>query len=181
VTVQSLAHTRPTHGSGKNDSNMVKGRIYKIWSPGRPEVYVGSSTKTLAKVRARHQCFFRNWLHDKCGFFSSFYIFYQKIAGHPVHFETLYEGEFENVDALLKLEREYIEKLPTVNQNRPILYPEERRSGQHSWVPCPKCNKIVRKDKIKYHQLSHLCKPHRLALKAAEVSLGCPEDYMAPL
>jgi hypothetical protein len=158
---------------------MVWGLIYKIWSPGRPEVYVGSSTVSLARVQKRHEHHFRDWLHDKGDFYSSYYIFYQKLAGHPVRFESIHEGEFENVQALRQLEREYIEKLPTVNQVKPIVYPGEIKASRLR-VPCPKCKKIVRKDNLKAHQASLLCKPHRLGL-FSEVSMGCPEDYMAPL
>ena len=135
---------------------MAKGLIYKIWSPGRPEVYVGSSTRPLWAVRRRHENHFRLWLHDRGNFCSSFYIFYQKLAGHPVHFESIHEGEFENVQALYKLERKHIENLTTVNQNKPIMYPGEKQSS-HSQVPCPKCKKIVRKCHLKSHQASRLC------------------------
>jgi hypothetical protein len=132
---------------------MVKGLIYKIWSPGRPEVYVGSSTRSLAKIQERHNTSFRKWLHDKGNFVSSFYIFYQKLAGHPVHFESIHEGEFENVDALRKLEREYIEKLPTVNERTSIRVTEDK----NTMIICPKCKKVTMKKNLKRHQTGQNC------------------------
>ena len=144
----------------------MKGRIYKIWSPGRPEVYVGSSQCSLERIMARHKGKFRDWLYDKGDFVTSTYIFYQQLAGHPVYIETLEEGEFETLGDMRKLEREYIEKLPTVNQYKPgqSLTEEEKREHARGYmrkyyqriycgkrVQCPKCKKSVAKDYLKGH------------------------------
>ena len=147
----------------------MKGQIYKIWSPGRPEVYVGSSQCSLKKIMARHKGTLSNWLADRKHFVTSIYIFYQKLAGHPVYIETLEEGEFETLGDLHKLEREYIKKLPTVNQNIPgqTTNKDEKRAYARAYkksaykkakVPCPKCEKLVQRRCLKKH-LSTCPKP----------------------
>ena len=131
----------------------MKGSIYKIWSPGRPEVYVGSSQCSLKKIMARHKGTLSNWLADKGDFVTSIYIFYQKLAGHPVYIETLEEGEFETVGDLHKLEGEYIEKLPTVNSYKPIRLVIDKKSK----ITCPSCGKVVIKQNLKRHQEGRWC------------------------
>ena len=132
----------------------MKGRIYKIWSPGRPEVYVGSSKCSLKTIMARHKHHCKDWLYDKGDFVTSIYIFYQQLAEHPVYIETLEEGEFETLEDLHKLEREYIEKLPTVNSYKPIRLVNDNKGPK---IACPKCGKVVIKQNLKRHRAGRWC------------------------
>ena len=125
------------------------GRIYYLWSPGREEVYVGSSQQSLENVLIRHKTHFRNWLKDTGQYVSSFQLFYQRMAGHDVFINLLYEGEFENEKQLREMERIYIEELPTLNERIPITTKQEKRSKRNACrrhkVPCPKCGKVFSK------------------------------------
>ena len=125
------------------------GRIYYLWSWGRADVYVGSSQQSLEHILIRHKKHFRNWLKDKGQYFSSFHLFYQRMVGHDVFIDLLYEGEFENAKQLREMERIYIEELPTLNERIPITTKQEKRSKINAWrrckVPCPKCGKVFSK------------------------------------
>jgi hypothetical protein len=135
------------------------GRIYYLWSPGREEVYVGSSERSLEDILIRHRNHFRSWLNDRGPFYSSFYLFYQTLAEHDVYIELLYEGAFENVKQLRQMERFYIEELPTLNECIPISTYQEKRNkfnaGRRLKVPCPKCGKVYSKQVLSTHLKKH--------------------------
>ena len=157
----------------------MKGLVYKIYSPGRPEIYVGSTTIGLRKTLLRHEKHFRMWLNDKYHFVSSFYIFYQQMANQPVYIEALCEGEFESFKDLRTVEREYIENTSTVNMNIPTRTLSEDRAKCRLWrannklwvrtyyqnnkerietraaeaIPCNICGKAVRRDNMRKHRI----------------------------
>jgi hypothetical protein len=157
----------------------MKGLVYKIYSPGRPEVYVGSTVESLERALRRHELHFQHWLHDRYHFVSSFYIFYQRLVNQPVYIEALHEGEFESFKDLRMLEREYIGKMPTVNLFKPIRKPSEKldkcrrwRANNKQWlctwyqnnkerieaydaepIPCYICGKTIRRDGMRKHTI----------------------------
>ena len=131
------------------------GRIYYLWSPGREEVYVGSSEQSLEHILRRHKTHVRNWLKDTGQYFSSFHLFYQRMAGHDVFINLLYEGEFENEKQLREMERIYIEELPTLNERIPTQTKRETYNKRNAWrrrkVPCPKCGKVYSRQVLCSH------------------------------
>jgi hypothetical protein len=81
----------------------------------------------------RHKKALSNWLHDQGGFYSSFYLFYQKLAGHGVFIDLLHEGEFENDKHMRQMERTYSEIIPSLNIKKPFVNKRDIQIRRNAW------------------------------------------------
>tara|TARA_B100000768_G_C10994886_1_gene255483 strand:+ start:45 stop:500 length:456 start_codon:yes stop_codon:yes gene_type:complete len=81
------------------------GKIYKLWSPEGDEIYIGSTTQSLSRRKAKHKS-----QTDKCK--SS--ILYEKYT--DVRIELLEEVSCDNKEQLIKKEGEYIRNNNCVNK-----------------------------------------------------------------
>jgi len=138
------------------------GKIYYLWSPGREEIYVGSSTLSLEQILRRHRNTFKNWLNDNGPFYSSFYLFYQKLAGHDVFIDLLHEGEFENEKQMRQMERTYTEIIPSLNIKKPFITDRDKYPKRNAWlrrkVACKKCGKVYSQGMLYHHMKTHALK-----------------------
>jgi hypothetical protein len=72
-------------------SGYIAGKIYRLSVNGHPEVYVGSTTVSLARRLADHQAGFHRWLNGTGRFVSSFHLFLlgapsiQLVEDYPTH------------------------------------------------------------------------------------------------
>jgi len=80
-------------------------KIYKLWSPEGDEIYIGSTTQSLAQRKAKHKC--------HIGVCNSSILF-EKYT--DVRIELLEEYPCDNKEQLLKKEGEYIRNNNCVNK-----------------------------------------------------------------
>ena len=79
-------------------------KIYKITSEQTPDIYIGSTTKTLNTRLTRHKCEYRKYLRGKHNYVTSF-----EIVKYPdCKIQLLELCNFETKEELRKLEGEYI-------------------------------------------------------------------------
>ena len=105
---------------------MLKGTIYKIHSPSRPNLgsYIGSTFLSLHRRMVIHRCAHRAFLLGRSGFCAVY-----RILGCSTDAvaEVLEEVEVDNRRELLRLEGEFIRNVPEcVNVNIPGRTCQER-------------------------------------------------------
>ena len=79
------------------------GKIYKLWSPEGDEIYIGSTTQSLALRKAKHK-------NDRC----SSKVLFEKYT--DIRIELLEEYPCDNKEQLNKKEGEYIRNNNCVNR-----------------------------------------------------------------
>lgn len=86
---------------------MIKGVVYRIFSPTRPELgcYIGSTLLGIKRRMAIHRCSHRAFLKGAAGYCSSFRVLG---AANDAVCEPLQEVEVERKDELKRLEGDYI-------------------------------------------------------------------------
>ena len=91
-----------------------KSKIYKLWSPSKNIVYIGSTTETLAQRLAKHKNHYKRYNNDNTKkFVSSFLI----LDCEDYKIELLEEYACNNRQQLDKKEGEYIRNNECVNKN----------------------------------------------------------------
>ena len=83
------------------------GKIYKLWSPEGDEIYIGSTTESLSRRKAKHKS-----QSDGCATTSK--ILFDKYT--DVRIELLEEVSCDNKEQLIKKEGEYIRNNNCVNK-----------------------------------------------------------------
>jgi len=147
---------------------MFVGRVYKIWAPGCEKVYVGSTTKTLARRLAAHKHMMTCWRNGVAGV--GYRFSFEILAYEEAQIELIHEDEFENVQELHEYEKQWILKLNTVNTKLPITTQEERKQTKDCYMKtyrvshdehikvwqrikkkCPHCDKAVTASNLRRH------------------------------
>ena len=92
--------------------NYQNGKIYTIRSHETDEVYIGSTTETLAQRMAKHRASMKRWKEGKHNYTTSF-----KILEYPTcYIELLEEYPCNSKMELEKKEGEYIRSMECVNK-----------------------------------------------------------------
>ena len=90
-------------------------KIYKIWSPKGPDIYIGSTTsKLLSKRLGQHKSHYRN----NHGFATSYKLF-DMYGEENCYIELLEAKSCISKDEQHKLEGEYISKMKCINSRVP--------------------------------------------------------------
>ena len=106
---------------------MTIGRVYKLFVENELEVYIGSTCNSLNIRLSKHKSNYRNYLHCKCSFVTSFKLF-EKYGFKLVKIILLTHIEFENKQDLFKLECQYIKSNTNcINKNIPNRTDKEYR------------------------------------------------------
>ena len=105
--------------------NYENTKIYKIWSPSGPKIYVGSTTKEMLCQRmVKHRENYKVWKNGKHGKTSSFELF-EEYGVENCFIELLEAKSCENKDELNKLESKYIRELDCINK----VIPDRQRTN----------------------------------------------------
>jgi|WetSurMetagenome_2_1015567.scaffolds.fasta_scaffold00833_16 hypothetical protein len=133
--------------------NYQNGKIYKIMSDRGPNVYIGSTTKTLQSRFIDHKSVFRNKKDHQ----SSCYIVFNEYGLDNCYIELIEECPCNTIEELRQNEEYWRKNTPnTVNTRAAFLTPEEllilRRKRQRQSmlrkqqknIYCPYCDKTVR-------------------------------------
>ena len=118
------------------------GKIYKLWSPEGDDIYIGSTTISLSRRKAKHKS--QN---------NTSKILFEKYT--DVRIELLEECPCDNKEQLLKKEGEYIRNNNCVNKFIPNRTPKEYRENNKEKIK--ERNKEYRennKEHIKEHNSS---------------------------
>jgi len=134
-----------------------KGKIYAIRSFKTDNVYIGSTTQTLAQRLGKHRTNYKNWKNNTYRYVSSF-----KILEHnDEYIELVEEYPCENVYQLRKKEGEYIRSMNCVNIRNTGLTEEQikerNKKQQKEWRNNNKTiisnkNKEQRKNNIEFYR-----------------------------
>lgn len=104
--------------------NYQNGKIYKLVSPHTDEIYIGSTTQSLAVRKGGHKCKYKRYLEGKeHSFVTSFKLF--ELGKDDVSIILLESYPCETKEELQKKEREWIEKLDCVNKVIPCRTKKE--------------------------------------------------------
>ena len=95
--------------------NYANGKIYKLVSNHTDDIYIGSSTQSLAVRKAEHVKHYKRYLDEKFAFITSFEI----IKHGDVDIILLENYPCESKEELHSRERHWIEKLDCVNKRIP--------------------------------------------------------------
>jgi hypothetical protein len=116
--------------------NYKNSKIYKIWSPKGPKIYIGSTTKEYLSQRMdTHRYDYKSWKRTNNNYIRSFVLF-EEYGVENCFIELLEAKECNNLHEKLKLENEYISSLSCINKKCSSLY---RHKIQYS-----------RKEELKY-------------------------------
>jgi hypothetical protein len=83
---------------------MITGRIYKLISDETDDIYIGSTTQTLKERENDHKRDYKSYSEGKQHYIPS----YRIVKYRDMKIELLFEGEFESIKDMHKLESEYI-------------------------------------------------------------------------
>ena len=90
-----------------------KSKIYKLWSPSKNIVYIGSTTETLAQRLAKHKANHKAYNNDNTKNYCSSYLV---LDCEDYKIELLEEYACNNRQQLFKKEGEYIKNNECINQ-----------------------------------------------------------------
>lgn len=112
----------------------IKFSIYKIYSDKGSKIYIGSTVKTLETRFYEHKNDFNNYKSIQDHFCSSFILFSEYGINNCYMVEL--ESYHEPIKNILIREREWLDKfiLNTVNINKPIRYPDERKRKRKTTI-----------------------------------------------
>ena len=117
-------------------------KIYKLVSFQTDKVYVGSTTQSLSKRKAKHKCDYKRWLDGKKHYITSF----ELIKYDDNDIILLEEYPCENKMELHKREREWIERVECVNKIIPTRTVKQYYEDNKEHIN--KINKQYQKDHI---------------------------------
>ena len=83
---------------------MIIGRIYKLVSDETDDIYIGSTIQTLERRESGHTWDYKRYGEGKQHYMSS----YKVVKYRDMRIELIFEGEFESVKEMHRLEGEYI-------------------------------------------------------------------------
>ena len=98
--------------------NYSNGKIYKLVSPHTTDIYIGSTTTTLARRKATHKCKYKLWKKGTHHFVSAMKLF--DLGIDDVDIILIEKFPCADKMELLKRERYWIEKLDCCNMCVPI-------------------------------------------------------------
>ena len=131
-----------------------KGKIYKIMVNTVQEYlpYVGSTTKQyLSQRMERHRTSYKQWKKNGNSFISSFTLF-DRFGVENCYIELLELCPCSCSDELRKKEREWIEKIESVNIVKRVIITKEEKIEYHKEYHAENREKMLEKGKINWEK-----------------------------
>lgn len=151
-------------------------KLYKIWSPSHPgEIYIGSTTQSLARRMVGHRTKYKQYLNGKCNYTTSFKI----IEYGDAKIELIEKVECKDKEELTASEGYYIRTLNCVNKkiegrtkkewyqdnkediaqrekkyreaNREIINRRREQYYKNNRMTC-ECGSVIRRDYLRMHK-----------------------------
>lgn len=108
-----------------------QGKIYKLVSDQTDQVYIGSTTRTLAQRKGNHITAFRAFREGRPG--SDYYSSFEILQYNDARIELIEPYPCGSKAELLAREQHHIDNTPCVNKHKAVADPSERLAGARLW------------------------------------------------